>query len=85
MSDPALFNTVDKHAAYAPAFDALQHDGTLPETWLRRPCKQLNFARVFDLTNRVPTSLTLEGNSAGSPEPFLSVWRRSRSSWDNKR
>jgi transposase, IS6 family len=28
--------TVDKHAAYPPAFDALQHDGTLPETYLLR-------------------------------------------------
>jgi transposase, IS6 family len=34
--------TVDKHAAYPPAFDALQHDGTLPETCLLRPYKYLN-------------------------------------------
>ena len=34
--------TVDKHAAYPLAFDALQHDGTLPETCLLRPCKYLN-------------------------------------------
>ena len=34
--------TVDKNAAYPPAFDALQQDGTLPETCLLRPCKYLN-------------------------------------------
>jgi transposase, IS6 family len=34
--------TVDKNAAYPPAFDALQHDGTLPETCLLRQCKYLN-------------------------------------------
>jgi transposase, IS6 family len=34
--------TVDKNAAYPPAFDALQQDGTLPETCLLRQCKYLN-------------------------------------------
>jgi IS6 family transposase len=34
--------TVDKNAAYPPAFEALQHDGTLPETCLLRHCKYLN-------------------------------------------
>jgi IS6 family transposase len=34
--------TVDKNAAYPLAFDALQHDSTLPETCLLRPCKYLN-------------------------------------------
>jgi transposase, IS6 family len=34
--------TVDKNAAYPLAFDALQHDGTLPETCLLRQCKCLN-------------------------------------------
>jgi transposase, IS6 family len=34
--------TVDQHAAYPPAFDALQQDGPLPETCLLRPCKYLN-------------------------------------------
>jgi transposase, IS6 family len=34
--------TVDKHAAYPLAFDALQRDGTLPETCLLRQCKYLN-------------------------------------------
>jgi len=34
--------TVDKNAAYPLAFDPLQHDSTLPETWLLRPCKYLN-------------------------------------------
>jgi transposase, IS6 family len=34
--------TVDKNAAYPLAFDALQHDGTLPETCLLRQCKYLN-------------------------------------------
>jgi transposase, IS6 family len=33
--------TVDKNAAYPLAFEALQHDGTLSETCLRRPCKYL--------------------------------------------
>jgi transposase, IS6 family len=33
--------TVDKNAAYPLAFDALQHDGTLPETCLLRQCKYL--------------------------------------------
>jgi IS6 family transposase len=34
--------TVDKNTAYPPAFDALQHDSTLPETCLLRQCKCLN-------------------------------------------
>jgi transposase-like protein len=34
--------TVDKHAAYPLAFDALQHDGTLPESCQLRQCKYLN-------------------------------------------
>jgi transposase, IS6 family len=34
--------TVDKNAAYPPGFDALQHDGTLPETCLLRQCKYVN-------------------------------------------
>jgi transposase-like protein len=34
--------TVDKHAAYPLAFDALQHDGTLPEACRLRQCKYLN-------------------------------------------
>jgi transposase, IS6 family len=34
--------TVDKNVAYPPAFDALQHDGTLSETCLLRQCKYLN-------------------------------------------
>jgi len=34
--------TVDKHAAYPLAFDALQHDSTLPGTCLLRQCKYLN-------------------------------------------
>ena len=34
--------TVDKHAAYPLAFDALQHDGTLPESCRLRQCKYLN-------------------------------------------
>jgi transposase, IS6 family len=34
--------TVDKNAAYPPAFEALQQDSTLPETCLLRHCKYLN-------------------------------------------
>jgi IS6 family transposase len=34
--------TVDKNAAYPPAFDALQQDSTLPETCWLRQCKYLN-------------------------------------------
>ena len=34
--------TVDKHAAYPLAFDALQHDGRLPEICQLRQCKYLN-------------------------------------------
>jgi transposase, IS6 family len=34
--------TVDKHAAYPPAFEALQHDDTLPKACLLRQCKYLN-------------------------------------------
>jgi transposase, IS6 family len=34
--------TVDKHAAYPMAFDALQHDGTLPASCQLRQCKYLN-------------------------------------------
>jgi transposase, IS6 family len=33
--------TVDKNAAYPLAFDALQRDGSLPETCLLRQCKYL--------------------------------------------
>jgi transposase, IS6 family len=34
--------TVDKNAAYPPAFEALQQEGMPPETCLLRPCKYLN-------------------------------------------
>jgi IS6 family transposase len=34
--------TVDKNAAYPPAFDALQHEGTLPEICQLRQGKYLN-------------------------------------------
>jgi transposase-like protein len=34
--------TVDKNAAYPLAFEALQQDGTLPETCFLRQCKYLN-------------------------------------------
>jgi transposase, IS6 family len=34
--------TVDKNAAYPLAFEALQHDSTLPETCLLRQCKHLH-------------------------------------------
>ena len=34
--------TVDKNAAYPPAFDALQQEGTLPESCRLRQCKYLN-------------------------------------------
>jgi transposase, IS6 family len=34
--------TVDKNAAYPPAFEVLQQDSTLPETCLLRHCKYLN-------------------------------------------
>jgi IS6 family transposase len=34
--------TVDKNAAYPPAFEALQQEKMLPETCVLRPCKYLN-------------------------------------------
>jgi transposase-like protein len=34
--------TVDQNAAYPLAFEALQHHGTLPDTWLLRPCTYLH-------------------------------------------
>jgi IS6 family transposase len=34
--------TVDKNASYPPAFDALQHEGALPESCQLRQCKYLN-------------------------------------------
>jgi transposase-like protein len=34
--------TVDKNAAYPPAFEALQHDNSLPEASRLRQCKYLN-------------------------------------------
>jgi len=34
--------TVDKNAAYPPAFEALQQERILPETCLLRQCKYLN-------------------------------------------
>jgi transposase, IS6 family len=34
--------TVDRNAAYPPAFEALQQERILPETCLLRPCKYLN-------------------------------------------
>jgi IS6 family transposase len=33
---------VDQNVAYPPAFEALQHDGTLPESCQLRKCKHLN-------------------------------------------
>jgi transposase-like protein len=39
---PPRVITVDQNAAYPLAFDALQHDSTLPETCLLRQCKYLN-------------------------------------------
>jgi transposase, IS6 family len=39
---PPGVTTVDKNAAYPPAFEALQHDGTFPETCQLRQCKYLN-------------------------------------------
>jgi IS6 family transposase len=54
--------TVDKHAAYPLAFEALQHDGTLPETCLHRPCKYLNTVVEQDhrlVTRRVNPGLGL--------------------------
>jgi transposase-like protein len=39
---PPRVITVDKNAAYPLAFEALQPDGTFPETCLLRPCKYLN-------------------------------------------
>ena len=48
MDIPSLFKwrhfqaDIIKDAAYPPAFDALQHDGTLPETCLLRPYKYLH-------------------------------------------
>jgi IS6 family transposase len=40
--------TVHQNAAYPLDFDALQHDGTLPETCLLRQCKYLNTALEQD-------------------------------------
>jgi transposase, IS6 family len=34
--------TMDKNAAYPPAFETFQHDHTLPEVCLLRQCKYLN-------------------------------------------
>jgi IS6 family transposase len=39
---PPRVITVDKNAAYPLAFEALQQDGTFPETCLLRQCKYLN-------------------------------------------
>jgi transposase-like protein len=39
---PPRVITVDKHAAYPPAFDTLHQDGTLPDTCQLRQCKYLN-------------------------------------------
>jgi transposase-like protein len=39
---PPRVITVDQNAAYPPAFEVLQQEGTLPETCLLRPCKYLN-------------------------------------------
>jgi transposase, IS6 family len=40
--------TVDKHAASSRAFDTFQHDGTLPETCLLRPCQYVNHVAEQD-------------------------------------
>ena len=40
-------STVAKNAAYPPAFDALQQDGTLPETGLLRPWKYRCYSYVL--------------------------------------
>jgi len=39
---PPRVITVDKNAAYPPAFEALQQEGTLPPTCTLRQCKYLN-------------------------------------------
>ena len=39
---PSRLITVDEHAAYPLAFEALQQEGTLPGTSLLRQCKYLN-------------------------------------------
>jgi IS6 family transposase len=39
---PPRVITVDKNTAYPPAFEALQQEGTLPETCRLRPCQYLH-------------------------------------------
>jgi IS6 family transposase len=47
--------TVDKHGAYPLAFDAPQHDGTLPESCQLRQCKYLNNVVEIVLTQLTKT------------------------------
>ena len=59
--------TVDKNAAYAPAFEALQQEGMLPETCRRRPCPGSATSSLRGLPSGRP-----------SPRPGLST---SHSGW----
>jgi IS6 family transposase len=52
---PPRVITVDKHAAYPPAFKTLQQEGTLPETCLLRQCKYLNNIIEIVLTQLTKT------------------------------
>jgi len=66
--------TVDKHAASSRAFDTLQHDGTLPETCLLRPCTYVNHVAEQDyrlVKRQVNPGLTLVANSYGLPSTHL--------------
>ena len=57
--------TVDKNAAYPPAFDALQQDSTLPETCQLRQCKYLN--NMLEQDHRFMKRLVNPGWGLGLP------------------
>jgi transposase, IS6 family len=56
--------TIDKNAAYPPAFDALQQDCRLPETCLIRQCKYLN--NVIEQDHRCVKRLVNPGLGFGA-------------------
>jgi DDE domain len=56
--------TVDKNAAYPPAFDALQPDSTLPETCRLRQCKYVN--NMIEQDHRLVKRLVTPGLGFGA-------------------
>ena len=77
--------TVDTHAASPLAFDALLHDGTLPETCPLRPCQYVNTMAVAESTflKRLAAAVRSRTAAKGDSTTFVvRRWRQcSRGNW----